>query len=67
MIDALFDIVTLIKDFIISIVDGLSLLIRSLSFIVQQSNLAAVWMPSYVFTVMTVCLLLIVVLRVIGR
>ncbi len=67
MIDALYDFVVLIKDFVISLVRGTSVLVQSLSFLVQNINLASVWMPSYVFLIMSVCVLLIVVLRVIGR
>lgn len=67
MIDALYDIVVLIKDFIVSIVRGLGVLVQSLSFVAQNFNLASVWMPSYIFLIMSVCLLLIIVLRVIGR
>ena len=67
MIDALYDIVVLIKDFIISIVRGLGVLVQSLSFVAQNFNAAGLWMPSYIFLIMSVCLLLIIVLRVIGR
>ena len=67
MIDALYDFVVLIKDFVISLVRGTSVLVQTLSFVVQNINLSSVWMPSYVFLILSVCVLLIVVLRVIGR
>lgn len=67
MLGAFKDIVTMLKDFIMSIINGLSILITSLASVKQLTDLAAAWMPSLVFTVMIVGVALIVVLRVIGR
>lgn len=67
-LDALYEFIVLIKDFVISILEGLYVLVQTLGFIVSGAGQGYMsWMPSAISAVMTVALILIIVLRVIGR
>lgn len=67
MIDALLDFVTMIKDYLMSLLDGLWSLVESLAFISDTASEASVWMPSFMFGILVLDVALIIVLRVIGR
>lgn len=67
MIDGLKEFVVMIKDFILSLINGLATLVESLAHISGISSQAAWWMPSALFSVMILSLTIIIVLRVIGR
>lgn len=67
MIDALFDFVTMIKDFVMSLIDGLGTLLNALFFVVGIVPGAARWMPGFLFSFVSVAVTLIIVLRIIGR
>lgn len=65
--DALFDFVVLIKDFIISLIAGLEILLSAFRYILTVQGTSLAWMPSFVSAVIPVALILIVVLRIVGR
>lgn len=65
----LFDIIKMIGDYIAGILEGMLTLIESFAFIVGIGNsvTAFTWLPSAVVSVMSLSLILIVILRVVGR
>lgn len=63
----LMDFLEMIKDFILSLIDGLSQVVRTLASIGSLAGQASWWMPSSVFTVFLVSVTLIIVLRIVGR
>lgn len=67
MIDALFEFVQFIKDFVLSLIDGLMTFGESLWQIYEVNASAAIWMPGYLVSVMMMAMVLIIVLRLIGR
>lgn len=67
MIDGLLDFVTMIKDFLLSIISGLKVFVESLFFIVNLNATSFTWLPTAVVSFMAVSLTLIVLLRVVGR
>lgn len=67
MIDALYNFVVMIKDFVMSLIDGLSTLLNSLFFVIGIVPGSARWMPGYLFSFVTVAVTLLIVLRIIGR
>ena len=64
-----YDIIKIIGDYISGIIEGMLTLIESLAFIVGIGSSATifVWLPSAVVSVMSLSLIIVVVLRVIGR
>lgn len=66
MIEGLTEFITLIKDFIIGIVEGLITLVQSLIFVFNIST-NITWMPVYMYSIMTLCLVIVIVLRIVGR
>lgn len=65
MIDALFDIVKMIGDFLSSIISGLKALVEAL-FVIQGINqTASIWMPSFVFGIFSIGVILMIVLRIV--
>lgn len=67
MIDGLKEFVVMIKDFILSLINGLATLVEALAHISGISSQASWWMPSALFSVMILALTLIIVLRIVGR
>lgn len=67
MIDALFDFVVMIKDFVLSMIDGMATYISSLGFVVGLVGTGTSWMPVYLGQIAVVSVGLIFVLRIIGR
>lgn len=67
MLDGLFEFITLIKDFIMSLINGLFTMIESLAYVVEVSAESIIWMPSFMFSIMSCTLVLIVVFRIVGR
>lgn len=67
MIDALKEFVVMIKDFLLSLINGLAALVEALAHISGISSQASWWMPSALFSVMILSLTIIIVLRIIGR
>ena len=67
MIDGFLDFITMIKDFLLSIINGLKVFVESLLFVVNLNATSFSWLPSAVVSFMFVSLTLIVVLRVVGR
>lgn len=67
MIDALYDFVIMLKDTVISVIEGLSVLVQSLGFVINYASTGMSWMPSYISLIISSALILIVVLRIVGR
>lgn len=67
MLDGFLDFITMIKDFLLSIINGLRVFVESLLFVVNLNATSLSWLPTAVVSVMAVSLVLIVVLRVVGR
>lgn len=67
MIDALYNFVVMIKDFVMSLISGLGTLLNALFFVIGIVPGSARWMPSFMFSFVTVAVTLIIVLRIIGR
>lgn len=67
MIDGLKEFVVMIKDFILSLINGLATLVEAFAHISGISSQASWWMPSALFSVMILALTLIIVLRIVGR
>lgn len=67
MLDGFLDFITMIKDFLLSLINGLKVLVESLLFIVNLNATSFSWLPTAVVSVMAVSLFLIAVLRVVGR
>lgn len=67
MIDGLKEFVVMIKDFLLSLINGLGTLVNSLAHISGIATQASWWMPSALFSMMILSLTIIIVLRVIGR
>lgn len=63
------DIIKMIGDYIAGILEGMLTLIETLAFILGIGNSATLftWLPSAVVSVMSLSLILIVLLRVVGR
>lgn len=66
MLEGLQSFLILLKDFILGIVEGLWTLVNSLKFVFEIST-DITWMPAFMYSVMTLCLVIIIVLRVVGR
>lgn len=66
MVEGLRSFLILLKDFILGIVEGLWTLVNSLKFVFEIST-DITWMPAFMYSVMTLCLVIIIVLRVVGR
>ena len=67
ILDGLKELVQIIGDYLYSFVHGMTALIGSLGAVFKLSADGAWWMPSAVFTVMSLALVLIFVLRILGR
>lgn len=67
MLDGFFDFITMIKDFLLSIINGLKVFVDALLFIMNLNATSFTWLPAAVASFMAVSLTLIVVLRVVGR
>lgn len=67
MIDGFLDFITMIKDFLLSLIYGLKVFVESLLFIVDLNATSFTWLPAAVVSFMAVSLTLIVLLRVVGR
>lgn len=67
MLDALFEFLVMIKDFVMSIIDGMATLLQSLYFLTSVPVTAVVWMPEFLFSLCMVSMTLLVVLRIVGR
>lgn len=65
--DGLMEFLEMIKDFVLSLIDGMFQLVRGLGAIGQLTGQSAWWMPSSIFAVFGVSVALIVVLRIVGR
>lgn len=65
--DGLFEFFDMIKDFVMSLINGLAQVVTTLASISTLAGQASWWMPSAVFTVFIVAVTLIVVLRIVGR
>ena len=63
----LLDFLEMIKDFVLSLIDGMFQIVNTLGSISQYAAQSAWWMPSAVFTVFLVSVTLIIVLRIVGR
>lgn len=63
------DIIKMIGDYLAGIIEGMLTLLESLAFIVGIGNsaVAFVWLPSAAVSVMSISLILVVILRIIGR
>lgn len=66
MLEGLTEFITLIKDFLIGIVQGMITLVQSLIFVFRIS-MDITWMPMFMYSVMTLCLVIVIVLRIVGR
>ena len=66
MAEGLRSFLILLKDFILGIVEGLWTLVNSLKFVFEIST-DITWMPTFMYSVMSLCLVIIIVLRVVGR
>ena len=66
MLEGFVEIITLIKDFLIGIVEGLTTLVKSLIFVFDIST-NITWMPAFMYSVMSLCLVIVIVLRIVGR
>lgn len=66
MLEGLTEFITLVKDFLIGIVKGLTTLVQSLAFVFDIST-DITWMPAFMYSVMTLCLVIVIVLRIVGR
>lgn len=66
MLEGFVEIITLIKDFLIGIVEGLTTLVKSLIFVFDIS-MDITWMPAFMYSVMSLCLVIVIVLRIVGR
>lgn len=67
MIDALFDFVVLIKDHVMSMIDGFSTLFNSFTTILGLSAGVSVWMPSFLVQFLNLFVPIVIGLRIIGR
>lgn len=67
IIDALYDFVILLKDQVISIIEGLFVLVQSLGYILTYASQGFVWMPTFISTIIPSAVILIIVLRIVGR
>lgn len=67
MIDALKDFITIIKDWLMSIIDGMLTLVESFTFINTAAQGASVWMPSFLFGILLLNVTVVIILRVVGR
>ncbi len=65
--DGLMEFFDMIKDFVMSLINGLAQVVTTLASISSLAGQASWWMPSSVFTVFIVAVTLIVVLRIVGR
>lgn len=65
MIDSLYNIVKMIGDFISSFISGLKALVEALNAVSQVSSMAGFWMPTVIFSVFAVGVILSMVLRII--
>lgn len=65
--DGLMEFFDMIKDFVMSLINGLAQVVSTLASISSLAGQASWWMPSAVFTVFIVAVTLIVVLRIVGR
>ena len=66
MLEGLTEFITLIKDFLIGIVQGMITLVQSLIFVFDIS-MDITWMPAFMYSVMSLCLVIVIVLRIVGR
>ena len=66
-IDGLKEFVSSVWDFLYSIITGLKLLVETLSSIPTLTATMVIWFPSAAFTVLSLAVILIIVLRVVGR
>lgn len=66
MIEGLTEFITLIKDFLVGLVQGLLTLVQSLIFVFDIST-DITWMPAFMYSVMSLCLVIVIVLRIVGR
>ena len=63
----LFEFLEMIKDFVLSLIDGMFQIVSTLGSISQLAGQSAWWMPSAIFSVFIVSVTLIIVLRIVGR
>lgn len=66
-LDGLWDFLKMIGDFLMSTIEGLVSVFRAFLLISNLSGRAASWMPGAIFSIFSVSVLLIVMLRVVGR
>ena len=66
-IDGLKEFVSSVWDFLYSIISGLKVLVETLSSIPMLTSTMVIWFPSAAFTVLSLAVILIIVLRVVGR
>lgn len=66
MLEGLTEFITLIKDYLVGVVEGLITLVQSLVFVFDISH-DVTWMPVYMHAVMSLCLAIVIVLRIVGR
>lgn len=66
MLEGLTEFITLIKDFLVGLVQGLLTLVQSLIFVFNIS-MDITWMPAFMYSVMSLCLVIVIVLRIVGR
>lgn len=65
--DGLLEFLEMIKDFVLSLIDGMFQIVRGLGAVGQLAGQAAWWMPSSIFAVLGISVALIIVLRIVGR
>lgn len=66
-LEGLKEFMDMIKDYIMSLIDGLAALVSALGSISSLSSGLGQWMPTTVFTFISLSVILIIILRIIGR
>lgn len=67
VIDALKEFVTMVKDAVVSFIEGMSVLVESFSITADFSENLGSLLPAAPYAFLSVACLLIIVLRVVGR
>ena len=66
-LDGLTEFIEMIKDFVLSIINGLSALVSALIATVNLTGTFALWMPTVVASYIVIAAVMISILRIIGR
>lgn len=65
--NALFDFFDIIKESVISFFEGLFTLATALSDVLQSATFVGLWMPSGIAMIVSVGVVLVIILRLVGR